>query len=90
MRDKDLYAQILGIKSPWQVSNVELALSKGEVMVHVEQEEGAAQRCPTCGEIAPGYPLVDVSLLTPRYLHISDIDNQRSSISTIRQDPREQ
>ena len=55
MRDKDLYAQILGIKSPWQVSNVELALSKGEVTVHVEQEEGAAQRCPTCGEISPGY-----------------------------------
>ncbi len=55
MRDKDLYAQILGIKSPWRVSNVALALSKGEVTVHVEQEDGATQCCPTCGEASPGY-----------------------------------
>lgn len=55
MRDKDLYAQILGIKSPWQVSSVELELSAGEVTVHVEQEKGAKQSCPTCGEISPGY-----------------------------------
>jgi transposase len=45
----------LGIKSPWQVSSVELALSAGEVTVHVEQENGAKQCCPTCGEISPGY-----------------------------------
>jgi len=55
MRDKELYAQILGIESPWQVSRVELALSEGEVTVHVEQEKGATQCCPTCGEISPGY-----------------------------------
>ena len=55
MRDKELYAQILGIKSPWQVTGVELALSEGEVTVHVEQEEGAVQCCPTCGEVSPGY-----------------------------------
>lgn len=55
MRDKDLYAQILGIKSPWQVSRVELAVSEGEVTVHVEQEEGAKLCCPTCGQISPGY-----------------------------------
>ncbi|WP_294042118.1 transposase family protein [Thiolapillus sp.] len=54
MRDKDLYAQILGIKSPWQVSGVELALSEGEVTVHVEQEEGVQHCCPTCGEVSPG------------------------------------
>ncbi|WP_293681799.1 transposase family protein, partial [Thiolapillus sp.] len=55
MRDKDLYAQILGIKSPWQVSGVELALSEGEITVHVEQEEGVQHCCPTCGEVSPGY-----------------------------------
>ena len=55
MRDKDLYAQILGIKSPWQVSNVELAISAGEVTVYVEQEKGATQCCPTCGKVSPGY-----------------------------------
>ncbi len=55
MRDKDLYAQILGIKSPWQVTGVELALSEGAVTVHVEQEKGAQQCCPTCGKDSPGY-----------------------------------
>lgn len=55
MRDKDLYAQILGIESPWQVTGVELALSEGEVTVHVEQDKGAPQCCPTCGEVSPGY-----------------------------------
>lgn len=65
MRDKDLYAQILGIKSPWQVSGVELALSEGEVTVHVEQEEGATQCCPTCGEVSPSY-----DLRTRRWRHL--------------------
>lgn len=55
MRDKDLYAQILGIKSPWQVSSVELAIPEGEVTVHVEQDAGATQCCPTCGRSSPGY-----------------------------------
>ncbi|WP_241086260.1 hypothetical protein [Candidatus Vondammii sp. HM_W22] len=52
MRDKDLYAQILSIKSPWQVSSVELALSEEEVTVQVEQEAGAKQCCSTCGQIS--------------------------------------
>ena len=55
VRDKDLYAQILGIKSPWRVSSVELALSEGEVTVHVEQKAGARRCCPTCGKDSPGY-----------------------------------
>ncbi|WP_241085284.1 hypothetical protein [Candidatus Vondammii sp. HM_W22] len=52
MRDKDLHAQTLGIKSPWQVSSVELALSEREVTVQVEQEAGAKQCCSTCGQIS--------------------------------------
>ena len=55
MRDKDLYAQILGIKSPWQVADVELSVSKGEVTVQVEQEAGAKSCCPSCGKESPGY-----------------------------------
>ncbi len=55
MRDKELYAQILGIKSPWQVSRVELALSAGEVTVHVKQAPGTRQYCPTCARVSPGY-----------------------------------
>jgi transposase len=55
MRDKDLYAQILGIKSPWQVSRVELDTSAGEVAVEVEREAGTRACCPTCGKESPGY-----------------------------------
>ena len=55
MRGKDLYAQILGIKSPWQVTDVELNVSKGEVTVQVEQEAGANSCCPSCGKESPGY-----------------------------------
>jgi len=36
MRDKDLYAQILGITYPWFVREVELHLQEGEVIVHLE------------------------------------------------------
>lgn len=31
MRDKDLYSQILGIQSPWEVTEVDLLVSSGEV-----------------------------------------------------------
>ncbi|MEE9358412.1 hypothetical protein [Candidatus Vondammii sp. HM_W22] len=55
MRDKDLYSQILGTKSPWLVCSVGLALSEGEVTVQVEQEADAKQCCSTCGQISPGY-----------------------------------
>lgn len=40
MRDKDLYSRILGIKSPWQVVDVELALGAGKVEVYVEHDPG--------------------------------------------------
>ena len=55
MRDKELYAQILGIKSPWQVSDVDLNVPEGEVTVRVEQEEEMRACCPTCGKESPGY-----------------------------------
>ena len=55
MRDKDLYAQILGIKSPWQVSSVDLNVPEGKVTVQVEQEEGVRSCCPACGKESSGY-----------------------------------
>jgi hypothetical protein len=55
MRDKELYAQILGIKSPWQVSDEELNVSSGEVTVIVEQDQEPKLCCPICGKLSPGY-----------------------------------
>jgi transposase len=54
MRDKDLYAKILGIESPWSVSEVDLALDKGEVLVHLVNEEKRPP-CPECGKPCSGY-----------------------------------
>ncbi|MFT5418118.1 MAG: transposase, partial [Gammaproteobacteria bacterium] len=48
MRDKDLYAQILGIKSPWRVTEVELEVSQGTVTVHVGRDKKVAVCCPQC------------------------------------------
>lgn len=55
MRDKELYAQILGIKRPWQVASVELSVSEGEVRVEVEQASGWRSCCPSCGKESAGY-----------------------------------
>ena len=49
MQDKDLYAQILGIREPWQVDRVELDLKAGEVNVHLVHATGAKWPCVECG-----------------------------------------
>ena len=40
MRDKDLYARILGLEAPWHVTEVDLRREYGEVIVTVEHERG--------------------------------------------------
>ena len=55
MRDKDLYAQILGIGPPWSVAEVELRTEEDEVHIHVERDEHVALACPSCGQQGPGY-----------------------------------
>jgi transposase len=53
MQDRQLYQQILGIMSPWQVERVELALEEGEVRVFLEHDPRAAWCCPECGRECP-------------------------------------
>ena len=48
MRDRELYARILGIQPPWRVRDVE-HLEAGEVHVFIAAE-GAAFQCPRCGK----------------------------------------
>ncbi|MEQ1893640.1 MAG: ISL3 family transposase [Planctomycetota bacterium] len=55
MRDKELYAAILGIRSPWQVQSVQLDLKGEEVHVLIEAEPGTRFTCPQCGKVCPGY-----------------------------------
>ncbi len=53
MRDRDLYAQILGIARPWHVTEVELDVEGGTVEVLVEHR--GELKCPRCGKIVAGY-----------------------------------
>jgi transposase len=53
VRDRDLYAQILGITAPWHVSDVRLDVPAGKVEVVVEHRGQAC--CPQCGKACPGY-----------------------------------
>lgn len=55
MRDKDLYAQLLGVQAPWRVSEVDLQLEAGEVHVYLERDPAVLLVCPVCGREAPGY-----------------------------------
>lgn len=50
MQDRQLYAAILGIQSPWLVERVELKLTEGEVHVYLKHEDRQNWPCPECGK----------------------------------------
>lgn len=54
MRDKELYAKILGIESPWRVTEVDLSLEDGEILVHLDNGDKRPP-CPECGKLCSGY-----------------------------------
>jgi transposase len=54
MQDRELYATILGIGTPWRVVRVEVRASKQEVEVFVEHD-GSALRCAVCQAAASRY-----------------------------------
>jgi transposase len=51
MQDRELYEQILGIRSPWYVERVELQLEKvpAAVRVYLQHREQSSP-CPECGK----------------------------------------
>jgi transposase len=55
MRDRELYATILGLQAPWTVERVEVELKGNAVHVWLKREEGAAVECPQCREPRPVY-----------------------------------
>jgi transposase len=57
MKDTDLYSQILGVKDPWFVSKVDLAVAggNGSIKIAVEVKENHRLPCPECGAESPGY-----------------------------------
>lgn len=55
MRDHELYAAILGIQLPWQVTSVALDPKAEEVRVLIEAVAGTRFPCPQCQAPCPGY-----------------------------------
>jgi transposase len=55
MTDTELYTQILGLTSPWQVCDVTLDPHARSVRVRVEPTADASWCCPVCQQPAPGY-----------------------------------
>lgn len=48
MQDKELYQHILGLQSPWSVSEVKLDMESQEIRVRVEHHRGTKFSCPDC------------------------------------------
>ncbi|WP_153559388.1 transposase [Roseimaritima sediminicola] len=53
MQDKELHQQILGIASPWTVTEVQLDHEAEEVRVRVKHPRGTTFRCPECDKECP-------------------------------------
>jgi len=48
MNDLELYTKILGIKSPWHVTDVNLELQKRTVTINIEYDKKMPMVCPIC------------------------------------------
>jgi transposase len=55
MRDTELYRQVLGLESPWEVARVELSTEGGRVDVWVSRPRGTRWTCPECERELPTY-----------------------------------
>ena len=47
------YAQLLGLESPWEVTDVELKLEESRVSIRLEHPNGLRVKCPECGGECP-------------------------------------
>jgi transposase len=59
MQDTELYQHILGLKSPWSVSSVDLDVKAHQVSITAEHPEGSRFCCPECGDSAEPLPCYD-------------------------------
>lgn len=55
MKDTELYARLLGLQPPWQVSDVAFDPLQRSVTVSVSSDAAWQWCCPHCGQPAPGY-----------------------------------
>ncbi len=48
MQDKELYQQILGLSSPWKVTDADLDLASSEIRVKLDHPRSTKFCCPEC------------------------------------------
>ena len=53
MNDKTLYEKILGVTTPWHVSDVQMDLSSNSITVTVDHTSNATFHCPDCQKPGP-------------------------------------
>ncbi len=46
---------LIGIASPWEVTEIEQETSRYAARIHVALSGDAELRCPECGKVCPGY-----------------------------------
>ena len=56
---RTLYATLLGLKAPWEITDVEMKQPPGEVHIRVALPEGTLWVCPQCGNAAPIHDHLD-------------------------------
>lgn len=59
MQDTELYQHILGLKTPWSVSSVQLDVAAQQVEITAEHPDGTRFRCPECDESSEPLPCYD-------------------------------
>jgi len=57
MRDREMYAKLLGVEAPWKVKDVDLRLDEGEVEVVLEHAGSSKLACPVCAAKCRGYDM---------------------------------
>lgn len=55
MRDIELYRHLLGLQSPWTITEVKLELEEQRVHIWVDHPGATLFPCPECGVLAPVY-----------------------------------
>ncbi|MDG7036566.1 MAG: hypothetical protein JRN32_00885 [Nitrososphaerota archaeon] len=55
MQDANLYGQLLGLESPWNVARGALDARGQRVDVYLEHGKGLLWPCPVCKKKFPGY-----------------------------------
>jgi transposase len=51
MNDKELYRQILGVVSPWEITRIDLNMEKQQVDIYLEYPSLSEGACPQCGKL---------------------------------------